>query len=162
MFKSELIQCNYENRELNIFTQSHGVYCVYYPCTVQHGKWSPFASDPQTGINDPQIGPQIANDPEPQMILDVDRKWSRRQLEFGFLDFFIFIFNFLYLSINFYQLNDELDEQKKRYYDNVNYNLNIILLINSSYFRLTILQKNYKKKSKTATPFLNKLDLQQQ
>ena len=34
---------------------------------VQRRKWSPIANDPQTG-NDPQIGPQ--------MIPDVDRKWS--------------------------------------------------------------------------------------
>ena len=37
---------------------------------------------------------------------------------------------------------------KKRYSDNVNYNLNIILMTNSSYFLLTILQKKYRKKSK--------------
>ena len=41
------------------------------------------ANDPQTG-NDPQIGPQ--------MIPDVNRKWSRRKItdgmDFGFLDFF--------------------------------------------------------------------------
>ena len=37
---------------------------------------------------------------------------------------------------------------KKRYSDNVNYNLNIILQTNSSYFRLTFLQKNYRKNSK--------------
>ena len=49
-------------------------------------------NDPQTG-NDPQLGPQ--------MIPDVDRKWSRRKgtngMEFGLPDFFIL---FLYLFIN--------------------------------------------------------------
>ena len=34
----------------------------------------------------------------------------------------------------------------KRYSDKVNYNLNIILMTNSSYFPLTILLKNYWKK----------------
>ena len=58
------------------------------------------ANDPQTG-NDPQIGPQ--------MIPDEDRKWSRRKIrngmEFGFLDFVIFLFYFIF--IYFHQLNDE-------------------------------------------------------
>ena len=42
-------------------------------------KWSPTANEPQTGY-DPQIGPQ--------MILDLDRKWSCRKkgngMDFGF------------------------------------------------------------------------------
>ena len=37
---------------------------------------------------------------------------------------------------------------KNGYSDNVNYNLNIILLTNSSYFRLSILLKYHRKKSK--------------
>ena len=37
---------------------------------------------------------------------------------------------------------------KKRYSVDVNYNLNIILMTNSSYFLLTILLTNYWKKSK--------------
>ena len=41
---------------------------------VQRRKWSPTANDPQTG-NDPQIGPQ--------MIPDVDRKWSQRKTRNG-------------------------------------------------------------------------------
>ena len=36
----------------------------------------------------------------------------------------------------------------KRYSDKVNYNLNIILMTKLSYFLLTILLKNYRKKSK--------------
>ena len=57
-----------------------------------------------------------ANDPEPKMIPDVDRKWSRRKtrngMEFGFLDFFIILFYFyIYL---FSSLNDELDKHKEK------------------------------------------------
>ena len=37
---------------------------------------------------------------------------------------------------------------KKRYSDDVNYNLNIVLMSNSSYFVLTILLKDYGKNSK--------------
>ena len=37
---------------------------------------------------------------------------------------------------------------EKKYTDNVNCNLNIILMTNPSYFLLTILLKNYGKKSK--------------
>ena len=67
--------------------------------TVQRRKWSP----------DRKWSPNwTANDPEPQMIPDVDRKWSRRKtrngMEFGFPDFFL-IFVFIYV----HQLNDELD-----------------------------------------------------
>ena len=43
-----------------------------------------------------------ANDPEPQMIPDVDRKWSRRKgkngLEFGYLDFFKFLYVFIFIN----------------------------------------------------------------
>ena len=63
--------------------------------TVQRRKWSPTANDPQTG-NEPQIGPQ--------MIPDEDRKWSlqktRKGMEFGFLDFLLFLFYF-YISLTF-------------------------------------------------------------
>ena len=38
----------------------------------------------------------------------------------------------------------------KRYSDNVNYDLNIILLTKLSYFLLKILLKNYRKKTKLA------------
>ena len=52
---------------------------------VQRRKWSP----------DRKWSPNwTANDPEPQMIPDVNRKWSRRKtangMDFGFLDFFFF------------------------------------------------------------------------
>lgn len=65
------------------------------------------ANDPQTA-NDPQIGPQ--------MIPDVNRKWSRRKttdgMDFGFLDFSIFsIFLFF-----FHQLKDKLDQIKEKIY----------------------------------------------
>ena len=36
--------------------------------TVQYRKWSPTANDPET-----------ANDPRPQVIPKVDRKWSRKK-----------------------------------------------------------------------------------
>ena len=44
---------------------------------VQYRKWSPTANDPETA-NDPQNGPQ--------MIPNVDRKWSRENLGNG-MDF---------------------------------------------------------------------------
>ena len=47
---------------------------------VQRRKWSLTANDPQTR-NDPQTGPK--NDPEPEMIPDVDRKWSHRKTRIG-------------------------------------------------------------------------------
>ena len=57
----------------------------------------------------------------------------------GFLFYFLFYF-YIYL---FSSLNDELDKQiLKRYSDDINYNLNLILMTNSSYFLLTILLKN--------------------
>ena len=60
-------------------------------------------------------------------------------IEFGFLDFFKFFFNFhIYLVSS---PNDELDKHKEKY------NLNLILMTNSSYFLLTILLKNYWKKN---------------
>ena len=40
--------------------------------TVQYRKWSPTASDPET-----------SNDPRPQVIPKVDRKWSRENLRNG-------------------------------------------------------------------------------
>ena len=52
--------------------------------TVQYRKRSPTANDPETA-NDPQNGPQI-NDPRPQVIPKVDRKWSRENLRNG-MDF---------------------------------------------------------------------------
>ena len=66
-------------------------------------------------------------------------------MKFGFLDY-----NFLknLLFIYFHQLNDELDELTKRYPDNVNYNLIIIIKTNPSHFLLTIPLKYYGKKSK--------------
>ena len=42
---------------------------------VQYHKWSPTANDPET-----------ANDPRPQVIPKVDRKWSRENLRNG-MDF---------------------------------------------------------------------------
>ena len=67
----------------------------------QRRKWSPTAND---------VAPDrklslnwTANDPEPQMIPDVERKWSRRKTEngmdFGFLDLFIVLLLFLYLFV---------------------------------------------------------------
>ena len=54
--------------------------------TVQRRKWSPTANHPQT-----------ANDPEPQMISDVDRKWSPPENNewhgFCFLNFFNTTYN---------------------------------------------------------------------
>ena len=51
------------------------------------------------------------------MIPDVDCKWSRRKLrngmDFGFLDSFTFYFISIFF-IYFYQLNDELDEDKEK------------------------------------------------
>ena len=44
---------------------------------VQYRRWSPTANDPETA-NDPQNGPQ--------MIPNVDRKWSRENLRNG-MDF---------------------------------------------------------------------------
>ena len=97
--------------------------------TVQRRKWSPTTNDPQTG-NDPRIGPQ--------MIPDLDRKWSRRKtgnsMDFGFLEFFIFTFYFVSLFIYFHQLKENWIKLKKRYTDNVNYNFNRILLTNPSHF----------------------------
>ena len=77
-------------------------------------KWSP----------DRKLSPNwTGNDPEPQVIPDVGRKWSRQKrknsMEFGFSDFlivfiyvfiYLFIFLFIYLFIYFHQLNDVLDE----------------------------------------------------
>ena len=44
-----------------------------------------------------------ANDPEPQMIPDEDRKWSRQKIwngiDFGFLDFFLYV---LFYFFNFF------------------------------------------------------------
>ena len=69
---------------------------------VQRRKWSPTANDPQTG-----------NDPEPQMIPDVNRKWSRRKtangIDFGFLDFqfvknFVFFICFIVISFCLYSI----------------------------------------------------------
>ena len=52
-----------------------------------------------------------ANDPEPQMIRDVNRKWSHREtmdgMDFGFLDFFKIFFSFFLFF--FHQLKDKLD-----------------------------------------------------
>ena len=81
-------------------------------------------------------------------------------MEFGFLDFF-FLFFILFFYSFFSSLNDELEINiKKRYSDDVNYNLNLILMTNSSSFLLTILLKNCWKKI-TARRQYNKLDLQQ-
>ena len=126
------------------------------PQIIHDRKWSP-----NWTANDPQTGPQMIP----------NRKWSPMWTAKDpagkcnwhgvcFPDFFIFIFVFIY----FHQLNDELDEHKEKYSDNVNYNLNIILITNLSYFLLTILQKKYREKNQssyTAIPFLNKFDLQQ-
>ena len=53
-----------------------------------------------------------ANDPEPQMIPDVDRKWSRRKvrngMEFRFSVFYFYILIFIY----FHPLYVELDKRK--------------------------------------------------
>ena len=38
----------------------------------------PTANDPETA-NDPQNVPQTGNDPRPQVIPKVDRKWSRKK-----------------------------------------------------------------------------------
>ena len=42
--------------------------CWDLKSTVQYRKWSPTATDPET-----------ANDPRPQVIPKVDRKWSRKK-----------------------------------------------------------------------------------
>ena len=74
---------------------------------IPNRKWSP----------DRKWSPNwTASDPEPKVIPNVDRKWSRRKtrngMEFGFLDFFYFLFYFyIYL---FSSLNDELDKHKEK------------------------------------------------
>ena len=56
--------------------------------------------------------------------------------------FLIFVF------IYFHQLTDELDDHnEKKYSDKVNYNLKMILQTKLSYILLTIVLKNYRKKS---------------
>ena len=84
-----------ETQVLNIKWLSFDVYlnvALYDLRSVQQRKWSPTANVRQTG-----------NDPEPKVIPDVDRKWSRRKtrngIEFGFLDFFMFYFTFIYLLL---------------------------------------------------------------
>ena len=66
-----------------------------------------------------RIGRRI---PRPEMIPKLDRKWSRtandprcgpQMIEFGFPDFFKFLYLFIYLFIHFHQLNDELDEHSE-------------------------------------------------
>ena len=74
-----------------------------------------------SAANDPR--PQMI--PIPEMIPKLDRKWSRtandpsdprrkvrNDMEFGFLDFSIFYFIFLF--IYFHQLNNELDKHKEK------------------------------------------------
>ena len=56
----------------------------------------------------PELIPNwTANDPEPKMILDEDRKWSRQKMrngmEFGFSEFF-FTFYFIYEYVFFLNL----------------------------------------------------------
>ena len=64
-------------------------------------------------------------------------------MEFGFLDFY-FLLYLLYLFIYlFHGPNDQLDKKKKSYTYNINYSLNIILMINPFHFLSTILIKNY-------------------
>ena len=53
------------------------------------------------------------------------------------------------MFIYFQHLNDELDKHKENIFWQRKFKyLNIILVTNSSYFLLTILLKNYRKKSK--------------
>ena len=66
-------------------------------------------------------------------------------MQFGFPDFVIFLKKNLNLLI--FVIKDELNKQKKKHSDNLNYNLNI-LLTNPSYFLFSILLKNWRKKIK--------------
>ena len=58
------------------------------------------APTPRFTDTDPQIGPQMI-DPEPQMIPDEDRKWSRQKkrnaMKFGFLDFVLLFILVIYI-----------------------------------------------------------------
>ena len=47
---------------------NHKMAKLFMMSTVQYRKWSPTANDPET-----------ANDPRPQVIPKVDRKWSRKK-----------------------------------------------------------------------------------
>ena len=78
---------------------------------IPNRKWSP----------DRKWSPNwTANGPEPKMIPDVNRKWSRRKttdgMDFGFLDFFKKIFFFLSFFFFFHQLKDKLDQIKEKIY----------------------------------------------
>ena len=90
---------------------------------------------PQTG-NDPQIRPQM---------IPPENKEGHGVWFHGFFLYIFILFLYLFISIN--QTMNEINI-KKRYSDDVNYNFNIILMANSSYFLLTILLKSYWKNIK--------------
>ena len=54
------------------------------------------------------------NDPESQVIPDVDRKWSRRKARTGMEFRFPVLFLIFLIFIYFHQLNDELDKHKEK------------------------------------------------
>ena len=65
-------------------------------------------------------------------------------MAWSFVSRIFFIFVFIY----FHQLTDELDKHEEKIFGQSKlYNLNIILLTKLSYILLTILLKNYRKKS---------------
>ena len=81
---------------------------------IPDSKWSP----------DQKWSPNwTANDPEPQMISDKDRKLSRQKMrngmEFGFLDFFYLYFIFLYFIFFCQLITINYINIKKSYADDV-------------------------------------------
>ena len=64
--------CTFQSEAMdNVVSYALSNYCSmteYFVHDVQYRKWSPTANDPET-----------ANDPRPQVIPKVDRKWSRKK-----------------------------------------------------------------------------------